>query len=313
MKQRERFLIIALVLLAGLTAIGLIHGIGSTDSNIIMLLRAPRIATAILAGAALASAGTQMQSILRNPLADPHIMGVSSGAALGAALATLYSNPSGGLMTSLPIACASFIGALVSAMIIIAVSKRFKGSGTLLIFGVMLGFISNAVISILQLSTDAENLKVFYNWSAGSFSHTTWSQIAIMSTAMTAGVILSGMSGKGLDIILFGDEFAEMAGADTKRIRIKALLSCCILTGAVTTFCGPIGFVGIVAPHIARNILKSSAHRKILPAAMLTGAIISLTADLTAQLSGVPIPTGSAMAMIGIPIIFYVMFKKPTI
>lgn len=313
MKQRERFLIIASVLLAGLTAIGLIHGIGSTDSNIIMLLRAPRIATAILAGAALASAGTQMQSILRNPLADPHIMGVSSGAALGAALATLYSNPSGGLMTSLPIACASFIGALVSAMIIIAVSKRFKGSGTLLIFGVMLGFISNAVISILQLSTDAENLKVFYNWSAGSFSHTTWSQIAIMSTAMTAGVILSGMSGKGLDIILFGDEFAEMAGADTKRIRIKALLSCCILTGAVTTFCGPIGFVGIVAPHIARNILKSSAHRKILPAAMLTGAIISLTADLTAQLSGVPIPTGSAMAMIGIPIIFYVMFKKPTI
>jgi iron complex transport system permease protein len=250
-----------------------------------------------------------MQSIFRNPLADPHIMGVSAGASLGAAIATMSAiSHSGGLSVAL----AASVGAMASALIILLASKKFHSASTLLIFGIMLGFIVNALVAILQFSTDAESLKLFYSWSAGSFSTTTWSDIITLAIAVLIGTALAIAGRKGLDIILFGDEFALMAGAKVGNIRLTALLSCCIMTGAVTAFCGPLGFVGITAPHIARWMFGTSSHKVIIPASILTGGIISIAADLISQLSPSPLPTASTMALVGIPVILYILIGKPS-
>lgn len=304
---------IGLTVLSVLAAADLLWG-GSAGAGagaaVLWRLRAPRVVTAMLAGAALSLAGAQMQSILRNPLADPHIMGVSSGASLGAALATMWGGSLGGMAQGLSLTAASFAGALISALIILAVSERFRSATTLLIFGVMLGFIVNAIVSILQFSSDAESLKIFYSWSAGSFSNTSWQQTGVIAAAALIGFLMAFRGRKGLDIILFGDEYAAMAGADTGKIRLKAILSCCIMTAAVTAFCGPLGFVGITAPHIARALTGTSSHARILPACMLTGAGISLTADLISQLSPTPLPAAATMALVGIPVILYILLKK---
>ncbi len=297
-----------LIVLVALATADLLSG-GAADSQVLRLLRAPRVATALLAGAALALSGTQMQSIFRNPLADPHIMGVSAGASLGAAIATMSAiSPSGGLSVAL----AASVGAMASALIILLASKKFHSASTLLIFGIMLGFIVNALVAILQFSTDAESLKIFYSWSAGSFSTTTWSNIITLTIAILIGTALAIAGRKGLDIILFGDEFALMAGAKVGNIRLTALLSCCIMTGAVTAFCGPLGFVGITAPHIARWMFGTSSHKVIIPASILTGGIISIAADLISQLSPSPLPTASTMALVGIPVILYILIGKPS-
>ena len=310
MKRRRNIVagIIGLAVLVALAAADLLCG-GAVDSEVLRLLRAPRVATALLAGAALALSGTQMQSIFRNPLADPHIMGVSAGASLGAAIATMSAiSHSGGLSVAL----AASVGAMASALIILLASKKFHSASTLLIFGIMLGFIVNALVAILQFSTDAESLKIFYSWSAGSFSTTTWSDIITLAIAVLIGTALAIAGRKGLDIILFGDEFALMAGAKVGNIRLTALLSCCIMTGAVTAFCGPLGFVGITAPHIARWMFGTSSHKVIIPASILTGGIISIAADLISQLSPSPLPTASTMALVGIPVILYILIGKPS-
>ena len=283
---------------------------GSADFEIMSRLRAPRTVTALLAGAALALSGAQMQSIFRNPLADPHIMGVSAGASLGAAVATMVGGPAAG--SGISTALAAFIGAACSAMIILAVSRKFRHAATLLIFGIMLGFIVNAIVSILQFTTDAESLKIFYSWSAGSFSSTTWKGIAVIAAATAIGAIIAFRGRKGLDIMLFGDEFAEMAGAAPGTIRVQAMLSCCIMTGAVTAYCGPLGFVGIVAPHIARAIWNTSSHTIVLPASFLCGSMTALISDLVSQVSPTPLPAAGTMAMVGIPVIIYILIKNQT-
>ena len=310
MKRRRNIVaaIIGLAVLTALAAADLLCG-GAADRQVLHLLRAPRVATALLAGAALALSGTQMQSIFRNPLADPHILGVSAGASLGAAIATMSAFSSSG---GLSVALAASVGAMASALIILLASKKFHSASTLLIFGIMLGFIVNALVAILQFSTDAESLKLFYSWSAGSFSTTTWSDIITLAIAVLIGTALAIAGRKGLDIILFGDEFAQMAGAKVGNIRLTALLSCCIMTGAVTAFCGPLGFVGITAPHIARWMFGTSSHKVIIPASILTGGIISIAADLISQLSPSPLPTASTMALVGIPVILYILIGKPS-
>lgn len=311
-KRKSYFIAASILILITTSVLSTTAGTSGADARIIWFLRLPRCMTSILAGASLALAGLQMQSILRNPLADPHIMGVSAGSALGAAAATLCGI-TGGIASALSIAGAAIIGAAATSIAIMTASRKFAGASTLLVFGVMLGFIINAVISILQFSSDAESLRIFYSWSAGSFSHTTWSQIMTMAIVLCIGFIIAYRGRKGLDIILFGEEFAQLAGADTGHIRIRALLSCCLLTGTVTAFCGPLGFVGIVAPHISRHMTGTSSHATTLPITMLTGSIICVTGDLMSQISPTPLPAGSTMAMIGIPIILYVMLKRPSL
>ena len=313
MKSRNAYIWIAgIALLALLAAADLACG-GAAGAEVLLHLRMPRILTALLAGAALALAGAQMQSALRNPLADPHIMGVSAGSALGAAVATMLSSRAMSLMPpfiqELTITGAAFAGAIATSLIILVASRRFRTASALLIFGVMLGFLVNAIVSILQFSSDAESLKIFYSWSAGSFSNSGWNEIAILAAVLILGFILAIRNSKGLDIILFGDEFATMAGAPVHKIRFMSIISCCFTTAAVTAFCGPIGFVGIVAPHIARGIFKTSSHQVILPASLLAGSITAMSADLLSRATSSPLPIASAMAIIGVPVIIYILIK----
>lgn len=286
---------------------------GKAGAQVLLHLRTPRVVTALLAGAALALAGGQMQSVLRNPLADPHIMGVSAGAALGAASATMLGGRTQAMLPvmlhGLTVAGAAFIGAVLTSIIILTVSKKFRKASTLLIFGVMLGYMVNAIVSILQFSSDSESLKMFYSWSAGSFSNSGWTEIIVMAAALLPGVILALRNIKGLDIILFGDEFAAMAGAPVHKIRLSAILSCCLTTAAITAFCGPIGFVGIVAPHIARSIFKTASHKTIIPASLLTGAVTALAADLLSRTTASPLPIASTMAIVGVPVIIYILLN----
>ena len=301
------FLIISIVLLIVTCVADLTWG-GIAEGDILWHLRLPRMATALLAGAAMALSGSQMQSIFRNPLADPHIMGISSGAGLGAALATMYAGASLG---GAPVAVAAASGAAGAAAIILYASGRFRNASILLIFGVMLGFIITAIISILQFSSDAESLKTFYSWSAGSFSNTTWTETAIIAVTLASGLIIALFNHKGLDLILFGDEFTELSGGTPSKIRLSALLSCSLMTGAVTAFCGPLGFVGIIGPHIAKALLGTSAHKAVLPASLLTGSLIGVCADLISRMTPSPIPVASTMALLGIPVILYIMLKRP--
>ena len=292
-----------------------ISSAGSAENLIILqMVRVPRILTAIIAGGGLAVAGAQMQSILRNPLADPHIMGISSGASLGAAIATLAGGSavlSGGILKGASVAVSATLGAAAASVIIMAASVKFRRASTLLVFGVMLSFITNAVVTVLQSGSNAENLKIFHSWSAGSFGTTSLKEIIIMSATLLIAFIIAFTNRTGLDIILFGDEFAKLTGARPERIRISALLSCCLITGTVTAFCGPIGFVGIVAPHIARTILKTSSHKMIIPGSLMCGSIIGIIADLISQMTPAPIPVSSTMALAGIPIIIYILIKRP--
>lgn len=299
------------LLLLLLLALDLFSGLTSGEV-IITKIRLPRALTALLAGGGLALAGMQMQSILRNPLADPHIMGISSGASLGAAAATLAGGCviSECTMQGATVVVSSTAGAFLASLTIMAASRRFRKATTLLIFGVMFGFIVNAVITVMQSVSNAESLKIFHSWSAGSFATTSGNDIIIIATAVIAAGILSAANSEGLDIILFGDEFARLSGADPDKIRCTALLSCCLATGAVTAFCGPIGFVGITAPHIARAFWKTSAHKTVLPASFLCGGTIGVAADLLSHAGTIPVPVSSTMAIAGIPVIIYIMVKN---
>jgi iron complex transport system permease protein len=235
-------------------------------------------------------------------------MGISSGASLGAALATMYA---GATFGGAPVAVAAAAGAAGAAAIILYASGRFRNASILLIFGVMLGFIITAIVSILQFSSDAESLKIFYSWSAGSFTNTTWTETAIIAVTLAAGLIIALFNHKGLDLILFGDEFTELSGGTPSNIRLSALLSCSLMTGAVTAFCGPLGFVGIIGPHIAKALLGTSSHKFVLPASLMTGGLIGVCADLISRMTPSPIPVASTMALLGIPVILYIMLKRP--
>lgn len=308
----QTVLILAAVLLlmaADLCAGG--SGFGLPDKVIFMKLRLPRMLTAILAGASLSLAGLQMQTIFRNPLADPHIMGVSAGAGTGAAIATLIIGSSlPAALSGLTVVSAAFVGALLSSALVMLVSSRIHSATTLLIFGVMLGFVFSAITSILEYSANAESLKVFYSWSAGSFIGNGITGLLIISAALLAGIVLALVANRGLDILLFGEEYAAMAGANPSHIRNISMVGSCLMAGAVTAFCGPLGFVGIVAPHIARTLTASSVHLRTIPATLLVGSGLSLVADILSQVFTVPLPVGSTMAVIGIPIIIYIMFAK---
>ena len=296
-----------LVLLMGLDLLSG-NGFGPVGGVLLWNLRLPRMLTALVAGASLALAGMQMQAVFRNPLADPHIMGVSGGAGLGAAIVALALGTSAAWFSGMSMALAAFAGAFLTSVLIVALSARLRAT-TLLILGVMLGFVFSALSSILQYSAGEESLKLFYSWMAGSFSGTRTLELAVMAASLLAGLILAIWNRKGLDIILFGDNYATFSGAPLKRIRTLSMLSASLMTGVVTAFCGPLGFVGIVAPHLARRITRSSAHGKVLPVTLATGACLALVADILANLWPVPLPAGSTLALIGIPLIIWYLCR----
>ncbi len=297
--------IVLLLLLAGLDLLAG-HGFSIPDAVVFWKLRFPRMLAAVIGGASLALSGAQMQALFRNPLADPHIMGVSGGAGLGAAIAAL-AFVSGGSWT---LAGAAFLGAAITGAFIIAVASKVQSAGTLLLAGVMLGFVISAISSILQYSAGEESLKLFYSWMAGSFSLAGYPSLAIMGAALVLGFALSIAAVKDFDLVLFGDEFAGASGVSLRSLRIRVMICCALMTGVVTAFCGPLGFVGIAAPHLVRKFGGTAAHRKVLPWSLLSGACLCLSADILSHLGPVTLPSGSTMALVGIPLIIVLLWRN---
>lgn len=283
----------------------------SAVSTILWKLRLPRLLAAALSGAALAVSGAFMQSVFRNPLADPHIMGVSAGAGLGAAIATAFAGAAASsVLSGMTVVTAAFIGAVASTALIAAVSSSVKNTSTVLIFGVMLGFIFSALTTIVEYFASEQSVKMFYSWSSGNFSSAGFSGVYIILVSLLICLGVSIFLFKGLDIILFGDEYAFLSGANVRKIRLVSLLCCCLMTGAVTSICGPLGFVGIVSAHIARKYMSTSLHKVVVPMAALIGACFAVGADFLSVAFGTPLPSGSMMAILGAPVIVYILLSK---
>ncbi len=280
--------------------------------EIILKIRLLKAGTAILAGAALAASGLQMQTLFRNPLAGPYVLGISSGAGLGVALfllgAPLLGVANHTLLLSLGIAGAAWIGSALVLLIIMAVSRRIKDIMIILILGMMFGSGIGSVVEILQYLSDESALKSFVIWTMGSLGDVTSGQMALIGPVVGAGLVLSVAAIKPLNLLLLGEHYARTMGLDIARSRRLIFLSTVLLAGTVTAFCGPIGFIGLAVPHLARMLFASADHRILMPASMLTGSVLLLVCDLIAKSLAFPINT--ITALMGIPVVIFVVLRN---
>ena len=286
-----------------------------TTAKIVLNIRLIKAVVALLAGAALSVSGLQMQTLFRNPLAGPYVLGVSSGASLGVALfllgAPLLGVSGHTFVQSLGIAGAAWLGAALVLAAILAVSRRIKDIMVILILGMMFGSGVGSVVEILQYLSDEAALKSFVVWTMGSLGDVTGSQLALLLPVVSAGLVLAVAVIKPLNLLLLGENYACTMGLNVQRTRTLIFLSTVLLAGTVTAFCGPVGFIGLAVPHLARMLFASADHRVLMPASMLTGAALLLVCDLIAKLLALPINT--ITALMGIPVVIYVVVRNRNI
>lgn len=275
---------------------------------ILTKFRLPRIATAILAGAALPACGLQMQTLFRNPLAGPYVLGISSGASFGAALVVLGAGATG-IVATWSLALAAWIGAGSVMLLLLFVSHRIKDVMTILILGIMFSSGLGAIISIMQYFSEASALKSFVIWSMGSLGNVTGSQLSILAWAVLPLLVLTLAYSKVLNGLMLGEEYALTMGVRIQRTRTIVFASTSILAGTITAFCGPIGFIGIAVPHMARFLLNQSDHRILMPASMLTGMVVMLLSDIISRLPGTEqiLPINAVTSLIGIPVVIWLV------
>ena len=280
--------------------------------KIIIDIRLMKAVVAILAGAALSVSGLQMQTLFRNPLAGPYVLGVSSGASLGVALfilgAPLLGISSSAWLSTVGVAGAAWIGAAAILAVVAAVSQRIKDIMVILILGMMASSGVSAIVQILQYLSAEEALKSFVIWTMGSLGDVTTQQLALVAPAIIAGLVISVAVIKPLNLMLLGEGYARTMGLNIRRTRSLILLSTTLLAGTVTAFCGPIGFIGLAIPHVARILFCDADHRTLLPAAALTGAVALLVCDIVSNLLTLPINT--ITALLGIPIVVWVVVRN---
>lgn len=286
-----------------------------TTARIIRDIRLMKAVVALVAGAALAVSGLQMQTLFRNPLAGPYVLGVSSGASLGVALFILGA-PMLGLtghawLSSLGVAGAAWIGAAATLALVAAISTRIKDIMVILILGMMISSGVSAIVQILQYLSAEEALKSFVVWTMGSLGDVTATQLALLLPAVAAGAALGVAAIKSLNMLLLGENYARSMGLDLRRSRSIILLSTTLLAGTVTAFCGPIGFIGLAMPHVARVIFRNADHRTLMPVAALTGAASLLLCDMVAKLLALPV--NSITALLGIPVVVWVVVRNRNI
>jgi iron complex transport system permease protein len=286
---------------------------------VIGLVRLPRALTAALAGAALGVAGLQMQTLFRNPLADPYVLGVSSGASLGVSLVVLGSGAVGGAFTAglagmgrvgVVLAAAGGSGAILG--VVLALSRWARSAVTLLIIGVMLGAVTTALTSLLLTWTSPERAMLFVAWGLGSFSATSWADVTVLAVAVGVGLTVAGLSVKSLNALLLGESYARTMGVRVRRVRAVVLLSASLLAGAVTAFCGPIAFLGIAVPHLARLAIGTSDHRVLVPATLLMGAVAALACSVASTLPGrdLVVPVNVITALLVAPVVIGVLLRS---
>ena len=288
---------------------------GSCDPavrDIILKIRLLKAVTALFAGAALAASGLQMQTLFRNPLAGPYVLGISSGAGLGVALfllgAPLLGVSAHSFVQSLGIAGAAWLGAALVLLIVMAVSRRIKDIMVILILGMMFGSGVSSMVEILQYLSSEAALKSFVIWTMGSLGDVTGGNLALMLPVITAGLVLSVAVIKPLNLLLLGENYARTMGLNVQRTRTLLFLSTVLLAGTVTAFCGPVGFIGLAVPHLARMLFASADHRVLMPASMLSGAALLLVCDLISKSLALPINT--VTALMGIPVVIVVVVRN---
>ena len=288
-------------------------------TNIILSSRLPQVLTAIVAGAGLAVSGLMMQTIFHNPLAGPSILGISNGASLGVAIVVLLSGQLGGTALSslgylgdAAVSVAAIIGAIAVLMLILWISGKVRGNVTLLIIGVMIGYLATAVIGVLKFLSPEEDVKAFVVWGLGSFSRVSGDKMILFVVLMCILLPLSFLLVKPLNAMLLGDRYAANLGVNVKRARTWIIVCSGLLVAIVTAYCGPIMFIGMAVPHLARGIFRTSDHWRLMPATALCGAALALVCNLIARMPGFEgaMPVNSVTALIGAPIIIAVLFKR---
>ena len=279
--------------------------------------RLPKAITALVVGAALSASGLQMQTLFRNPLAGPYVLGISSGASLGVSLFLLGAPLLGVSVASetlrnIGVVGSAWIGAALILAVIMAVSVRLKDIMAILILGMMFGSAASAIVQILQYLSPDSALKSFVVWTMGSLSGVSLQQLGLMSGIVVAGLALSIYLIKPLNLLLLGENYARTMGLNIRWIRFLLFANTTLLAGTVTAFCGPIGFIGIAVPHVARMLTGNADHRVLMPASMLMGSVTMLLCDIIAQLPGheMVLPVNTITALLGIPIIVLVIVRN---
>ena len=287
--------------------------LSTLHSQLLLHLRLPKMLTAILAGASLSVAGLMMQTLFRNPLAGPYILGVSSGASLGVALVTMVTTILPLAFSLSPhslIATSAIIGSMLTMLLVMLFARRIRSNVTLLIVGMMVGNIAGALVNMIQNFANPDSLKLFVVWTLGSLSGVSWEELPTLAIGIAIAAIIVLMLIKPLNGLLLGEDYARGLGIHVERTRLMMVLASCLLAGSVTAFCGPIAFIGVAVPHIARGIFATSNHRLTVPASALIGANILLVCDILCNLGTYSLPISTMSALFGAPIILWIVLKK---
>ncbi len=293
-------------------------------ATIVLKFRLPKALTAMLAGAALSVSGLQMQTLFRNPLAGPFVLGISSGASLGVALTVLLAGVAVGLGGSTTLlagislagdaslALSAIAGSGLVLLLVMSVARRVQSGMTLLILGLMFGYTTSALVSVLIYFSVVERIQAYISWTFGSFGGVTWRQLQVMAPAIVLGLAGGHLLMKPLNALLLGETYALSLGLNVRRVRLAIIGTSAVLAGVVTAFCGPIGFLGIAVPHLCRSLLHTSDHRLLLPAVSFMGATLALGADIVAGLPGsqLTLPLNAVTALLGAPVVIWVILRQ---
>jgi len=282
------------------------------NSEILLNFRLPKAITAILAGASLSVAGLMMQTLFRNSLADPYILGVSSGASLGVALVMMAASvlPVAFVSSGWALIVAAIIGASVVLALVVGVSFRVQNAVSLLIVGLMFGTIAGSIVSVLQNFSNPDAIKLFVMWTFGSLSAVTWTYMQVLLPVSILGLGMAFFLQKRLDGLLLGENYARSLGISIVGTRFLIVIATGLLAGGITAFTGPIAFVGVAIPHIARGIFRTSSHKILMPATVLCGASLILFCDIISQMPAYTLPINTISALFGAPIIIWIILKK---
>lgn len=279
--------------------------------------RLPKAITAILVGSGLGISGLLMQTLFRNPLAGPFVLGITSGASLGVALVILGAGLFGGLwatafISKWSIVIAASLGSFLVLLAVLAVSNKVRDTMAILIIGLMFGSITAAVVSVLSYFSSAEQLQQYIFWGFGSLSNLSWQELLIFFGIYSIGIFLSIASIKGLNSLLLGENYAKSLGLNLKQSRLIIILATSLIAGTITAFAGPIAFIGLAIPHLTRQIFKTSNHKVLLPAVFLYGAIVMLICDSIAQLPGsdYTLPINAITAIVGAPVVIWLLVRQ---
>lgn len=287
-------------------------------THIVLAFRIPKALTAVLAGAALAVSGLQMQTLFRNPLADPFILGISAGASFGVALVVLSTGAatgflaSVGLLSDLGVIGAAIAGAGAVTGLVMVIARRVRHAMTLLILGLMMGYATAALVSVLIYFSAPEQIHAYIAWTFGSFGGVTGRQLWILAPLVCLGLGLAWLLAKPLNALLLGEAYAHSMGVPIRRVRFWVIVGASVLAGAITAYCGPIGFLGVAIPHLCRALFNTSDHRTLVPATILMGSLVALLADMVAGVPGSQtiLPLNAITALVGAPVVVWIVLRR---